>query len=90
MNKSDLITKVADATDLPRAKAETAVNSMLETIEDALTDGNKVTLVGFGTFSTYVRPSRRGRNPKTGESISIEAKKVVKFKAGTKLNGVVK
>lgn len=90
MNKSNLINKVAEVTDLPYSKAEKAVNGMLEAMQGALKSGDKVTLVGFGSFSTYKRPPRRGRNPKTGEAINIEAKKVVKFKAGTRLASEIK
>lgn len=86
MNKSDLVVRVSEITDLPRNKAEQAVNSMLETIQGALKSGEKVTLVGFGSFTSYRRSSRQGRNPKTGESIKIASKKVVKFKAGTRLS----
>lgn len=86
MNKSNLVARVSKVTDLPRTKAEQAVNSMLETIQEALKKGEKVTLVGFGTFTAYKRKSRKGRNPKTGETIKISPKKVVKFKAGTKLS----
>jgi DNA-binding protein HU-beta len=59
-------------------------------IEEALEAGDKVTLVGFGTFSTYRRPARRGRNPKTGSAIKIDSKHVVKFKSGTRLNREVR
>jgi DNA-binding protein HU-beta len=86
MNKSDLIGRVAEVSDLSHAKAEIAVNSMLDAIGEALNSGQKVTLVGFGTFKTYERSARKGRNPKTGESIDIASKRVVKFKAGTRLN----
>ena len=85
MTKSDLVERVSEQLDIPKVKAESAINGVLDAIETALCDGDKVTLVGFGTFSTYERPSRNGRNPKTGEQISIDAKKVVKFKAGTRL-----
>lgn len=90
MNKSNLIEAVAEKSDVSKPLAEQAVNCMLTSIVSALSKGSKVTLVGFGTFFTHTRPSRRGRNPKTGESISIDSKQVVKFKAGTRLNKVVK
>lgn len=90
MNKSGLIDSVANRTELPRVKAERAVNSMISAIEEALETGEKVTLVGFGTFSTYTRPARHGRNPKTGSAIRIGSKQVVKFKSGTRLNREVR
>ena len=90
MNKSNLIENVAQKSNVSRPAAEQAVNCMLDSITTALSDGEKVTLVGFGTFYTYVRSARRGRNPKTGEAIAIGSKQVVKFKAGSRLNRYVK
>ena len=69
-----------------RPPAEKALSSVLEGISDALKDGESVTLVGFGSFSIAARAARNGRNPQTGKSIQIPAKKVVKFKAGKSLN----
>ncbi len=90
MNKAELIRKVAADTSLPRSHAERAVSSLLGAIEGALIKGDKVTLVGFGSFNVHSRASRIGRNPKTGETIQIRPKKVVKFKAGTRLSSSVK
>ncbi|MBM9616018.1 HU family DNA-binding protein [Desulfobulbus rhabdoformis] len=85
MNKADLIEKVAKDCDMTKALTEQVLNSILNTITDAVAAGDKVSLIGFGTFSVNNRAARLGRNPQTGESIQIPARKVVKFKAGTKL-----
>lgn len=82
MNKSDLIDQVAADADIPKTKASAAIKSIMETITAALKAGEKVTLVGFGTFTVHKRNARKGRNPATGEAIKIKAKKVVKFRAG--------
>lgn len=85
MNKGDLIEKVAKDCAMTKAAAERVFNSILGTITKAVAKGDKVTLVGFGTFSVTKRAARKGRNPQTGKSLQIPAKKVVKFKAGKKL-----
>lgn len=85
MNKSDLIGSVAEKTDLTKKDAEKAVNAIFQTIEDALARGDKVQLVGFGTFETKERAARIGRNPRTGQEIKIPATKVPGFKAGKAL-----
>ena len=85
MNKADLVEKVATKCNLSKAIAEQALNSVLSSITDAVAAGDKVTLIGFGTFSVSERAAREGRNPQTGKAIKIPAKKVVKFKAGSKL-----
>ena len=85
MNKGDLINKVAESAGLTQAQAKSAVNSVLESISNSLQDGDKVTLVGFGTFSVARRDARQGRNPATGETITIPAKSNVKFKPGKEL-----
>jgi len=82
MNKSDFISKVAEGSDLSKADAEKALSSITDVIKEALQSGDKVTLVGFGTFSAANRAARTGRNPQTGAEIKIPAKNVVKFKAG--------
>ena len=89
MNKGDLINEVAKAT-CSKAEAETAVKTVLETITKALKKGDKVTLIGFGTFSVAKRSARTGRNPQTGKAIKIKAKKVPKFTAGKALKDSVK
>jgi DNA-binding protein HU-beta len=89
MNKEDLITEVAKTT-CTKEEARKALNAVLEAIKKALKKGDKVTLVGFGTFSVVKRSARKGRNPQTGKPIKIAAKKVPKFTAGKALKGVVK
>lgn len=90
MNRTELIDKVAKESALNKAAAEQVVNSVFSAIAEAMKSGDKVTLVGFGTFSVSERAAREGRNPQSGEIINIPAKKVVKFKAGSKLTETVK
>lgn len=85
MNKNELIESVVNSTDLKKKDAEAAVNAVLETITDALAEGDKVTLIGFGTFEVRERKARKGRNPATGEEIDIPASKSPAFKAGKAL-----
>ena len=85
MNKGDLVENVAENAGLSKQQAESAVSAVLEAIEDALKSDDKVSLIGFGTFSVNQRAARTGRNPKTGQSIQIAAKKVIKFKPGKSL-----
>lgn len=85
MNKQDLIAAVAERSGLTKKDAEKAVNATIESIEDALAKGDKVSLVGFGTFEVRDRAARVGRNPQTGEEIRIAAAKVPTFKAGKSL-----
>ena len=89
MNKKELIESIAGAADVSKAAAEKALNATLTSVSDALKKGDKVTLVGFGTFSVAKRGARTGRNPQTGKSIKIPAKKVAKFKAGSKLSDAI-
>jgi DNA-binding protein HU-beta len=90
MNKGDLVEKVAQDCNISKASAEQALNSVLGSITNAVAAGDKVALIGFGTFSVSERAAREGRNPKNGETIHIPAGKVVRFKAGKKLAGIVK
>lgn len=90
MNKSELITAIADSADISKAAAGRALQGILDVVTDTLADGDKVTLIGFGTFSVNKRAARTGRNPHTGKEIKIKAKKVTKFKAGSKLADAVK
>jgi len=90
MNKGDLIEKVAKECSLSKTASEQVLNSILNAITGAVTTGDKVALIGFGTFSVSARPAREGRNPQTGDTIQIPARKVVKFKAGSKLSDAVK
>ena len=82
MNKATLIARIADKTDLTRKQAEAAVNAFTETVLEALKDGDKVQMRGFGTFEIKERAARVGRKPSTGETIEIPAKKIPTFKAG--------
>ena len=85
MNKTELIEKIAAGAELTKVDAKKALDATLKAITDAVVAGDKVALIGFGTFSVAERPAREGINPRTGEKIKIEAKKVVKFKAGADL-----
>ena len=86
MNKQDLISAVAEATDLPKAKSGDVVDAVFAAIEQALSKkGGEVRLVGFGTFSTSKRKAGKGRNPRTGEAIKIKASKTLRFKPAASL-----
>jgi len=85
MNKSELAAAIADDAGLTKADGARALDAVLSNITKALRKGDKVTLVGFGTFDISNRKARNGRNPQTGEVIEIKAARVPKFKAGTKL-----
>ncbi|MCG8343605.1 MAG: HU family DNA-binding protein [Chlorobiales bacterium] len=85
MSKAELVEKIASQAGLTKADAERAVNAFVNVVASGLKAGDDITLVGFGTFSTGERAARQGRNPQTGETISIAAKKVVKFKPGKAL-----
>ncbi len=89
LNKAQLIASVAKDTGMTKVDAEKAVKSTFDSISKSLKKGNNVTLIGFGTFSVYRRAARKGKNPRTGETISIKAKKVPKFKAGKALSDLV-
>jgi DNA-binding protein HU-beta len=89
MNKADLIDAVAQDTDMSKASATRAVDSVIETITGSLKSGDQVTLVGFGTFMVRDRAARSGRNPQTGETIQIKASKAPAFKAGKALKDAV-
>ncbi|CAM3184669.1 HU family DNA-binding protein [Sporolactobacillus spathodeae] len=89
LNKTELITAVAESTELSKKDATKAVDSVLSTIEDALKSGNKVQLIGFGNFEVRERSARKGRNPQTGEEIEIKASKIPAFKPGKALKDAV-
>jgi DNA-binding protein HU-beta len=89
MNKADLINAVAAKVDLTKVKTSEVIDAVVEAVKEALSTGDKVTLVGFGTFQTAQRAERKGRNPKTGAEILIPAKKTAKFKPGTSLQASV-
>ena len=82
MSKADLVEKIAKDVDIAKAVAERVLNSILQNITKAVTKGDSVQLIGFGTFASGKRAARVGRNPKTGEAIQIPAAKTVKFTAG--------
>ena len=89
MNKGDLIDAVASSSSITKTQAAIIVSNVLEVITQSLTDGNNVTLVGFGTFKVAKRKARTGRNPRTGAEIKIPAKKSVSFVAGKGLKDTV-
>lgn len=86
MNKADLIDAMAEDAGISKAAAKKALDSFTDNVTGALAKGNRVSLVGFGTFSTSERSAREGRNPQTGKKIQIPAKTVAKFKAGSELS----
>lgn len=89
MNKSELIERIAEKSGLSKADAGKALAGFTDTVTEALKDGNSIALVGFGTFSVSDRPERQGRNPATGESMTIVAKRVAKFKVGKGLDDAI-
>ena len=89
MNKDDLINKIASNLDMKKTEARAAVDSVITNIVDSLKNGKEVRLVGFGTFLVSKREARTGRNPRTGETIQIPAKKVPKFRAGKDLKNSI-
>ena len=89
MNKTELVAEIAQVTGLTKAASETALNALVETVTDTLKKGDKVQLVGFGTFEVSTRAAREGRNPQTGAVMKIAASKAPKFKAGKALKDEV-
>jgi DNA-binding protein HU-beta len=89
MNKADLIAQIAEDAGITKTEANAAIDSFTAAVTKALKAGGKVTLVDFGTFSVSSRAARTGRNPQTGASIKIKAKKVAKFKAGKELSASI-
>ncbi|MBC8035376.1 MAG: HU family DNA-binding protein [Chitinophagaceae bacterium] len=89
MNKGELIEKIATDVEISKKQAGAALDSFIEAVAKTLKKGDKVTLVGFGTFSVSKRSARNGRNPQTGATIKIKAKKVAKFKAGAGLSAKI-
>lgn len=89
MNKSELVSSVAEKSELTKKDAEKAVNAVFASIEEALSKGDKVQLVGFGTFEVRERAARKGRNPQTGAEIEIAAARIPAFKAGKALKDAV-
>ena len=89
MNKTELIEKIAAGAEITKADAKKALEATVAAIKDALAEGDKVQLVGFGTFAISEKPAREGINPSSKEKIQIPAKKVAKFKAGAELAAAV-
>jgi DNA-binding protein HU-beta len=89
MNKAELIEAIAGSAKISKADAGRSLDATIEAISKSLKKGDKVSLVGFGTFSVAKRAARNGRNPQTGKTIKIAAKKVAKFKAGADLSKTV-
>jgi DNA-binding protein HU-beta len=90
MNKAELVEAMAEGAGLSKADAKRALDAFISTTTSALKKGDRVALVGFGSFSVSNRAARKGRNPQTGKEIQIKAKKVVKFKAGADLSDKIK
>jgi DNA-binding protein HU-beta len=90
MNKAELISAIADNSGLSKVDSKKALDGFIAAVSNALKSGDKVALVGFGSFDVAERSARTGVNPATGAKISIDAKKVVKFKAGAELADLVK
>jgi len=89
MNKAELIDKIAGDAGITKVQAGSAIASFVEGVTKTLKKGQRLTLVGFGTFYASKRKARVGRNPQTGESIQIKAKKIVRFKAGKDLDSKI-
>lgn len=89
MNKAELVSKIAGDTGLTKVQSTAALESFMDGVSKALKSGKKITLVGFGTFSVKKRAARKGRNPATGETIRLKAKRVVKFKMGKDLGSML-
>ncbi len=90
MTKAELVSKMAESAGIAKSIAEKALNSFISSVADALSDKQKITLVGFGTFDVAERAQREGRNPRTGEPITIPSSKAVRFKAGNRLKDAIK
>lgn len=89
MNKTELVSSVAEKTGMTKKDAEKAINALFESIEGALAQNDKVQVIGFGTFEVKSREERKGRNPQTGAEITIPASKSPVFKAGKSLKDIV-
>lgn len=88
MNKQELIDNVSDMTSLPKKDAKVVVEAVIDAIKNGILNDGKVSLAGFGTFKAVEKPARVARNPKTGESINVEAKTVTKFKAAKEMKNL--
>ena len=89
MNKGELIAAVANDANITKAQAQAAMDAFVSNVQKALKSGDKVTLVGFGTFSASTRAARMGRNPQTGQPIQIPKRRVAKFSAGKALKAAI-
>src|SRR2546430_15415948 len=89
MNKADLVDKIAGACEISKAQAATAIDTAVDSVTAALRKGDRVALIGFGTFSVSQRKARNGRNPQTGATIKIAARRVAKFTPGAELRKAV-
>ncbi|MDF2820393.1 MAG: hbs [Clostridiales bacterium] len=89
MNKSELVAAMAEKTELSKKDSEKALKAFIDVVTEELTKGEKIQLVGFGTFSVAERAAREGRNPQTNETMKIDASKAPKFKAGKALKDAV-
>jgi len=89
VNKSELVDAIAESADISKAAAGRAIDAVVESVTNALKEGDQVTLIGFGTFSVKDRAARTGRNPQTGAEIQIAAAKIPSFKAGKGLKDAV-
>ena len=89
MNKTELVEKIAAGAGISKVDAKKALDATVAAIKDALKAGDKVALIGFGTFAINERPERQGVNPQTGKAIKIAAKKLAKFKAGAELEAAI-
>lgn len=89
MNKQELVDAIAASAELTKADSKKALDAFIEAVSGALKKGERISLVGFGSYSVAERSAREGRNPQTGKTIKIAAKKVVKFKAGAELAELV-
>lgn len=90
MTKADLVNKIAEKTGQSKVASEKALNAFLLSVKDVLLSEGKLTITGFGTFAVEKRPTRKGRNPRTGAVITIPEAKVVKFRPGRKLKDTIK
>lgn len=89
MNKNELVSAMAEKTEMKKTEVEKVLKAFTETVSEELKKGEKIQLVGFGTFEVVAKPEREGRNPKTGESMKIAASKAPKFKVGKALKDSV-
>ena len=90
MTKAELVAKIAETAGIARSIAEKGLNGFISSVSQALAENERITLVGFGTFDVAERAQREGRNPRTGQPITIPSSKAVRFKAGNRLKSALK